>query len=154
MSGQGKGLLGGHWPLPMIASSAVTDPTAFGSLRKVLSDLAGRLIVAGTRQGLAYTPEPIPSVPFFPQNGQGQVIAIGAVAVTSAAMTLNREHCFWSEQNCWIRVGAGAAALDFPFPAGAVFTYTPRTLGADDTISVIQMAALGGNFYIGQSEQT
>lgn len=95
----------------------------------------------------------IPSVPFYPQHSMGQVIAIGAVAVTSAQMPLNREHCFWSEQNCWIRVGAGAAALDFPFPAGAVFTYTPRTLGADDTISVIQMAALGGNFYIGESER-
>jgi hypothetical protein len=98
----------------------------------------------------------VPSVPFYPQTGEGQVLAIGAVAVTSAAMTLNREHCIWAEQNCWIRVGAGAAANDFPLPAGAVFVYTPRTtgVGGDDTISVIQMAALGGNLYIGQSEAT
>lgn len=96
----------------------------------------------------------VPSVPFYPMNAQGQVIAIGGVAVQSAAMTLNREHCIWAEQNCWIRVGAGAAVNDFPLPLGAIFVYTPRILGTDDTISVIQMAALGGNLYIGQSEQT
>jgi len=138
------------FPIPMVAA---TVTTIFGALRTVISDTAGRLIVAGTRQGTNYTPQPIPSVPFYPQTGEGQVLAIGAVAVTSAALTLNREHCIWAEQNCWIRVGAGAAALDFPLPAGAVFVYTP-TAAANNTISVIQMAALGGNLYIGQSEQT
>lgn len=138
------------YPLPIIAT---TISSTLGALRAVLSDTAGRLIVSGTRGGTAYTPEPIPSVPFYPQTGEGQVIAIGAVAVTSAALTLNREHCIWAEQNCWIRVGAGAAANDFPLPAGAVFVYTP-TAAANQTISVIQMAALGGNLYIGQSEAT
>jgi hypothetical protein len=52
------------------------------------------------------------------------------------------QHCIWSEQNCWIRVAAGAVATDFPLPAGAVFTYTPVNAGMQ-TISVIQMAALG-----------
>jgi len=96
----------------------------------------------------------LPSVAFYPQEGQGQVIALGAVAVTSAALTVNREHCIWAEQHCWIRIDAGAAVGDFPLPAGAVFVYTPREVGVDDTISVIEMAALGGNLYIGQSEAT
>lgn len=152
MSGQGRGEIGSHFGLPSLGT-AYGLQAAIGNLRTIVTDAIGRLVVAGVRQGATQTPEPIPSVPFYPMLARGQVIAIGAVAVTSAAMTLNREHCIWSEQNCWIRVGAGAAANDFPLPAGAVFTYTPVNAGMQ-TISVIQMAALGGNLYIGQSELT
>jgi len=151
MSGRGRGDISTTFGLPLLGTPFGLQ-TIIGNLRTVVTDTIGRLVVAGTRQGSLYTPEPIPSVPFYPQTGEGQVLAIGAGAVTSAAMTLNREHCIWAEQNCWIRVGAGAAAFDFPLPAGAVFVYTP-TAGFD-TISVIQMAALGGNLYIGQSEAT
>jgi len=152
MSGRGRGGISTEFGLPLLGTPYGIQ-TIVGHLATVVTDAIGRLVVAGTRQGSLYTPEPIPSVPFYPQTGQGQVIAIGAVAVASAAMTLNREHCFWSEQNCWIRVAAGAAVLDFPFPAGAVWTYTPTAAG-NQVISVIEMAPLGGNFYIGQSEAT
>ena len=138
------------WPLPAIGS---TVQRTWNSLRAILVDTAGRVLIAGVTQGGGGT-APIPSVPFFPMNGEGQVIAFGAAALTSAAMTLLREHVIWASADCWIRVGAGAAALDFPLPQGAIFVFTPTTLGVDDTLSVIQVAAGGGNFYIGQSEQT
>ncbi len=147
--GQGRGVLGGKFPLPLIGT---TLKLAIETLRGLLVDDSGRAIIAGVRQGSIATPQPIPSVPFYPQTGQGQILAIGAAAVTSAALTANREHCFWAEQNCWVRIGAGAAVLDFPVPAGAVFTITPTAAGV--TISVIEMAALGGNLYLGQSEQS
>lgn len=149
MSNVDKKLTAG-FPLPMMAA---LETTAIGRVLSVIADNAGRLIVAGTRQGATATPQPIPSVPFYPMTGMGQVIAIGAVAVTSGLLTLNREHCIWATQNCWIRVFNGAAVNDFPLPAGAVFTYTP-TIPNMQRISVIQMAALGGNLYIGQSEET
>ena len=148
--GDGNRKLSIGFPLPIIGA---TVTRAYGTLRAILTDTAGRLIIAGVTEGGGGT-APIPSVAFYPQTGEGQTLALGAAAVTSAAMTLNREHCIWAEQNCWIRVGAGAAVADFPLPSGAVFVFTPTTLGADDTISVIEMAALGDNLYIGQSEAT
>jgi len=146
--GDGNRKLSIGFPLPIIGTILTR---AYGNLRSILTDTAGRLIIAGVTGGGTGT-APIPSVAFYPQTAEGQTLAIGAAAVVSAAMTLAREHCIWAEQNCWIRVGGGAAVADFPLPAGAVFVYTPTA--GNLTISVIEMAALAGNLYIGQSEAT
>lgn len=103
------------------------------------------------------TLNPIPSIPFNPQADEGQVIAIGAVSVVSAAMTPGYPHWWWATKSCWLKTGnAGvvAAAGDFPFPAGAVAEWMPISTGIIDRVAVIETAESAGtvgNFYIGRS---
>jgi len=107
---------------------------------------------------------PMPAMKFRPQQNEGQVIAIGAASVQSAALELGSEHWIWATKHCWIIAsgvfGEAAAAGDFPLPAGAVVTFSYRTDLAGDVlysgryISVIETAesaGLPGNLYIGQS---
>jgi hypothetical protein len=97
------------------------------------------------------TLEPILSIRFRPQNGGGQVLAVGVGAVSSAPLTVDKAHWLWSDVDTWIRIGAGAAALDFPLPLRTAVEYIPTSLGVDDVISVIQLTG-PGSLYIGQSE--
>lgn len=141
------------WPLSAIGS---TVTQAFNDLRAILTDTAGRLLVVAHGHSGAGVVTVLPSTPWRPQAGQGQTIAFAGVSVNSAALTVNRAHwVFCEDDSCWLRYGDGtvpAAAGDFPMPVGAVAEYTPRGAGVDDIISVIQRGG-AGNLLIGQSEQ-
>lgn len=101
---------------------------------------------------------PIQSIPFTPQNGEGQVLAVGAVSVATAQLTLNVAHHFFvSDGIAWMRVGAaGLVAVqgdDFPISPGQVYEYIPRV--GRDFIAIIESvedAGAVGNFYIGRAE--
>jgi hypothetical protein len=97
------------------------------------------------------TLEPILAIRFRPQAGEGQTLAVGPAAVSSVALTVDKAHWIWSDVDTWIRIGAGAAAVDFPLPQRTAVEYIPTAVGVDDVISVIQLAG-AGNLYIGQSE--
>ncbi len=97
------------------------------------------------------TLEPILAIRFRPQAGTGQTLAVGAAAVSSAALTVGKAHWVWADVDTWIRIGVGAAAIDFPLPLRTAIEYIPTSLGVDDVISVIQLAG-AGSLYIGQSE--
>jgi hypothetical protein len=118
----------------------------------VASDGAGTMYMGsfGFLGDLA-TLEPMLAIRFRPQTGVGQVLAVGGAAVASAPLVVNKAHWLWSDVDTWIRIGAGAAALDFPLPLRTAVEYIPTALGVDDVISVIQLTG-PGSLYIGQSE--
>lgn len=166
------------WPI----AAAETSTQVTGQVRTVKCDNQGRLEVVTTGGGGAVdivsvagqpvasdgagtlftgafgflgdltTLEPILAIRFRPQATLGQGLAYAGVPVTSAPMAVGKAHWLWSDQDCWIRIGAGAAAFDFPLPQRTAVEYIPTSLGVDDTISVVQFAA-AGTLYIGQSEQ-
>ncbi len=101
--------------------------------------------------------EPIRSIPFFPVDGEGQVIAIGAVSVRSLQLTGNKAHWLWSTKICHISAGNNAVVAvqgtSFPFPAGAVAEIIPSSVsGYIAVIEAVESAGTTGNLYIGQSE--
>jgi hypothetical protein len=141
------------FPLPIIGT---TLTEAYNTLRGVIVDTVGRLLVVAYGHSGAGVATVLPSTPWRPQDGEGQTIAFAGVSVNSAALTVDRAHwVFCEDDTCWLRYGDGtvpAAAGDFPMPVGAVAEYTPREAGVDDVISVIQRGG-AGNLLIGQSEE-
>ncbi len=118
----------------------------------VASDGAGTMYMGSFGfLGDLTTLEPMLAIRFRPQNGLGQVLAVGVGAVASAPLAVNKAHWLWATVDTWIRIGAGAAALDFPLPLRTAVEYIPTALGVDDVISVIQITG-PGSLYIGQSE--
>ena len=98
----------------------------------------------------------LPSIPFRPQGGEGQVLAIGPASVRTAVLTITRAHWVFATKHAWINTGGAAvvaAALDFPLPSGAVAEYVPYA--ANQYIAVIETAESAGdpgNLYVGRSE--
>lgn len=128
-----------------------------GTLRLILTDDDGNVGVAGTNG--AGVLQPIASQTFYPQDGEGQAIAFGAVAVFSAQLTVERAHWVYCEDDtCWIRMSDGIGAAvpgDFPLPLGAIAEITTPDAGPGNLlfISVIQRGG-PGTLLIGQSEAT
>jgi hypothetical protein len=87
---------------------------------------------------------------FRPVDDEGQRIPIGAVSITSEALTTWKKHHVWASKPCWICVGNAAVVAvaaaggppaiggtAIPLSAGGVYEYEPK--GTNDRyIAVIQ----------------
>lgn len=124
----------------MIISGTTVKNVIFSTFRSLLVDDDGRLQVDVVRNGGEAV------LPFLPVDGGGQHVDIGAGALRSTALTVDKIYHITAESDCYIVSGDNSVVVttsDYFLPANLTIIYVPTT--GQDYISVIQKAVAVAN---------